>query len=76
MLDNNTVEIRTLKAKYLNNPDNCPRCGCQLGYRPPYVTVTGTYKSTYCENCGVEFTEIYTLTDVNVDALPALKGIE
>jgi len=53
--------------KYLNNPNNCPKCGEQVKVDEEFVEEgSGGYRIIICKNddCSTKFYESYELTTI------------
>jgi len=62
------------KAEYLNDPFHCPYCKSDRIYALEFKTDSFT-QSVGCPDCGCEWTETYTLTDIE-ELTPELKAHE
>ena len=61
-----TIKItEEIKAKYLANPTICPFCDSKnLEADESSYTETTTYNKVQCEDCKVEWTEVYTVSNI------------
>jgi transposase-like protein len=56
-----------LKAKFIKHKGKlCPICGSHKIFEKYHIVVeSGVEQRMYCESCGIGWTNVYTLTDIN-----------
>lgn len=67
---------REQKKNYIADPWICPFCGSQNieADMAPVVELNQTSQKICCDDCGAAWTDIYTMTDVEVTVFPTRKG--
>ena len=55
---------KSIKKKYIVNPDNCPYCGGGVSGENFEASFNQVWRRVVCNVCPREWIEIFTLTDI------------